>query len=252
MQNKIIQKMKKFGKIGNVIVTILLIAVLVGTVAVSAGTIYLSSLPKDSVLVTMTNNARIQVNREYFLTLWNLMTDNVTYAADKDLSGMLSGDTKITPPEDRVMQVGLAFFRNNFSSAIIHTEGNEKVIDAATEASVYKLGDAIKMLICGIIFLLSVIVSLWMLKSLFKAISKCDSPFSETVVRKMRGFGFSLIPVAVFSSAAETVASVFLSAGRNSRICVQWGVVAAFLVTTCLVTFFRYGVQLQRESDETL
>ena len=95
-------------------------------------------------------------------------------------------------------------------------------------------------------------VSFSSLRALFRALAADGSPFSEAVVRKMRAFSFALIPVAVFSSAGETLAFAFLSAGRDGGICIQWGVAAAFLITLCLATVFRYGVQLQRESDETL
>ena len=68
----------------------------------------------------------------------------------------------------------------------------------------------------------------------------------------MKCFGFSLIPIAVFSSIAETLSQGFLSAGENEGVYIQWGVILAFAVTMCLVTVFKYGVQLQQESDETL
>lgn len=72
------------------------------------------------------------------------------------------------------------------------------------------------------------------------------------LVKKMRTFGFSLLPVALFATIGETLSTAFLSAGRDTGISIQWGVLIAFAVTMCLVTVFKYGVQLQKESDETL
>ena len=91
-----------------------------------------------------------------------------------------------------------------------------------------------------------------MLKRLFAVLAKCESPFCEELVTKMKAFGFSLLPVALFATIGETLSTAFLSAGRDTGISIQWGVLIAFAVTMCLVTVFKYGVQLQKESDETL
>ena len=69
---------------------------------------------------------------------------------------------------------------------------------------------------------------------------------------KMRGFGFSLLPVAVFASAAETMLESFFTAGKSTNVSIQWGILITFVVTMALVAVFRYGVCLQKESDETL
>lgn len=91
-----------------------------------------------------------------------------------------------------------------------------------------------------------------MLQKLFKVLSVCESPFCADFVSRLRAFGYSLLPVAVFASIGDTLAIRFLSAGRNAGISVQWGILITFAVTMCLVAVFRYGVQLQKESDETL
>lgn len=94
--------------------------------------------------------------------------------------------------------------------------------------------------------------ALLMLRKLFRILSVCTSPFCEDFVSRLRMFGYSLLPVALFASIGETLAVRFLSAGGSAGISVQWGILVAFAVTMCLVTVFRYGVQLQKESEETL
>ena len=44
----------------------------------------------------------------------------------------------------------------------------------------------------------------------------------------------------------------FLTAGKSTNVSIQWGILIAFVVTMALVAVFKYGVQLQKESDETL
>ena len=83
-------------------------------------------------------------------------------------------------------------------------------------------------------------------------LTKCESPFCCEVVNRMRGFGFSLLPVAAFASIGETMLESFLTAGKITNVSIQWGILIAFVVTMSLVAVFKYGVQLQKESDETL
>lgn len=91
-----------------------------------------------------------------------------------------------------------------------------------------------------------------MLRRLFAVLTKCESPFCCEVVNRMRGFGFSLLPVAAFASIGETMLESFLTAGKSTNVSIQWGILIAFVVTMSLVAVFKYGVQLQKESDETL
>ena len=93
--------------------------------------------------------------------------------------------------------------------------------------------------------------ALWLLRRMFKVISGCETVFCEELVKKMKAFGWSLLPLAVLASVAETVARRFMAAGVTA-VYIQWGLLIAFAVTMCLAVVFRYGVKLQRESDETL
>ncbi|MDD7215231.1 MAG: DUF2975 domain-containing protein [Firmicutes bacterium] len=253
MDNTTLKKVTKFGKVGNIVATILFVVTVLVAVAVSAAAIFLSSLPEDGMVVSLKNQAKIQISSNSFPAIWNSMVDGMSYSSDESPSDIIDSDKgEIMPPENREMQINLSLFNNNFSSATIRSEGNYKMIDATTDTSVYRVQDAVRTLIFAVIFLISAAASLWMLKRFFKTIAVCETPFSEKVVKKMQAFCGSLIPVAVFASAGETAAAAFLSAGKNSGISIQWGIIAAFVVTACLVTVFRYGAQLQRESDETL
>ncbi len=252
MKTDTIKKAHRFGKLGSIITMILAIVTAIMTVAAVIATVFTASLPEDAVVVSMKNNAEISINAEKFDTFWNMLADGFSYSSSDDPSGMLSDGEKINPPEDQEMRMNISFFNNDFSSAVIRTQDGRKVIDAVTDASVYRSGDLVVVLAFIAVFLVSVVVSLWILRGLFKVIQKCETPFSEALVKKMKLFSFSLLPVAVCASIAETLSASFMSAGRDAGICIQWGVIIAFAVAMCLVTVFNYGVRLQRESDETL
>lgn len=158
----------------------------------------------------------------------------------------------ILPPENTKLETELKFFDLAYSSATIHSEGGVKVIDAASSPAEYSSSDLVEILVFGALAAASVAAALLMLRKLFRILSVCTSPFCEDFVSKLRMFGYSLLPVALFASIGETLAVRFLSADGSAGISVQWGILVAFAVTMCLVTVFRYGVQLQKESDETL
>lgn len=254
MNVKTLSNVNRFGKVGKIVMTILLIAAVIVTLLNCTAAIYTATLPKDAVNVTVTNNAEFKINEKSFSAVWSMLTEGFSYASDKDPSDMMKDDggSKILPTENTELDTDLKFFNQSYSSAAIRSEGSEKIVEAKSSPSEYRSSDLVILFIFASLFSASVAVALLMLQKLFKVLSVCESPFCTDFVSKLRTFGYSLIPVAVFASVGETLAIRFLSAGRSTGISVQWGVAVAFAVTMCLVTVFRYGVQLQKESDETL
>ena len=138
------------------------------------------------------------------------------------------------------------------ASAEIHSDETAKVMEADTSPEEYNVKDLVMVFIFLTLFSASATAALWMLRRLFAVLTRCGSPFCCEVVNRMRGFGFSLLPVAVFASIGVTMLGSFLTAGKSANVSIQWGVLIAFVVTMALVAVFKYGVQLQKESDETL
>lgn len=254
MNTKTLSKVNKFGKIGKIVMTILFVAAVIVTLLSCTAAIYSATLPNDAVSVTVTNNAEFKINENSFASIWNFLNNKFSYMADKDPSDMLKDDSnnKILPPEGKELDTELNFFNQSYSSATIRSEKGKKIIDAKSSPAEYRSSDLATLLIFATIFIAFVSVALFMLQRIFKVLSVCESPFCKDFVSKLRIFGYSLIPVAIFASIGETLAVRFLSSGKGAGVCVQWGIIVAFAVTMCLVTVFRYGVQLQKESDETL
>lgn len=94
---------------------------------------------------------------------------------------------------------------------------------------------------------------------------RCDSPFENNVIRQMSVFGWILFGNAVlealvntpnlltsskdFYSSFDYVVNVFESA--KALIFPSFSLVVS-LIVLCMVRIFRYGAQLQKQSDETL
>lgn len=253
MNPKTLANFNRFGKVGKIVMTILLVAAILATLLLGGATIYTATFPKDAVTVTVTNQAQFKIDESSFPSVWGMLADNSAYGTDQNPSSMLEdGDRKVLPPENTELNTALHFFHQSYSSATIHSKGNEKLVDATSAPAEYRSSDLVTLLLFATLFSASAAVALLMLQKLFKVLSVSPSPFCANFVSKLRTFGYSLLPVAVFASVGETLAIRFLSAGKSAGISIQWGVLITFAVTMCLVTVFRYGVQLQIESDETL
>jgi hypothetical protein len=88
------------------------------------------------------------------------------------------------------------------------------------------------------VFCTLVLIALIFGQKLAKALSVCDSPFEEKVIKAMMNFGKSLIPMAVFFVLLYGLSGV--------------GTALAVLVVILFIQIFKYGAKLQQESDETL
>ena len=253
MNSETISKFHRFGKVGKIVITVLMVIAIFGTLASCVATIFVTTLPKDALKVRVTNHAEFRINNEKFDSIWKMLGKNFTYAGDKSPEDILSDEnSKITPPENQEFEAELKFFDQSYSSAKIHSEGNTKVMEAKSSTFEYRSSDLVVVLIFLTLFVASVAAALFMLKRLFVVLTSCESPFCEELVKKMKAFAVSLLPVALFASIGQTLSTAFLSGGRDTGISIQWGVLIAFAVIMCLVTVFKYGVQLQKESDETL
>ena len=253
MDSKTLSNFHKFGKAGKIAMTVLMVIAVLATAVSCVAAIFVATLPKDALTVCVTNQAEFRINEKDFNSLWGILVESFSYAGDASPEDMLSdGRDKITPPENQVFETELSFFNQSYSSAKIYSDGNTKVIAAKSLPAEYRSTDLVSVFIFATLFAASVAAALFMLKRLFAVLAKCESPFCEELVKKMKAFGFSLLPVALFATIGETLSTAFLSAGRDTGISIQWGILIAFAVTMCLVTVFKYGVQLQKESDETL
>lgn len=254
MNAKTLAKINRFGKIGKLVMTLLLIAAILAALLCSVAAAYIVSLPKNALQVTVTDHARFQINAQNFSDLWYYLVDGVSYAAEGDPAAMLreNADSQLLPPEDTELNTELNFLNRAYTSATVHSQGSDKIIDAKSASAEYRASDLAALAVFAALVAASSAAALWALRKLFGVLSTCESPFCQDFVSRLRVFGYWLLPVAVSATLEESLARRFLSAGRTTGVAVQWGVLIAFGVTMCLVTVFRYGVQLQKESDETL
>lgn len=246
-------KFHLFGKVGKIILTVLSVIAALITLSCCIATVFIATLPKDALTVRVVEHAEYRFNEASFDTLWGLLGGSFTYAGESAPEYLLEDSgSGITPPENTKFEAELKLFQQSYTTAEIHSDGNTKVMEAESAPAEYHAKNLMTAFVFLTLFAASATAALWMLRRLFAVLTKCESPFCSEVVNKMKGFGFSLLPVAVFSSTSETMLESFLTAGKSTGVSIQGGILIAFIVTMALVAVFRYGVQLQKESDETL
>lgn len=253
MNSNTLSKFRLFGKVGKILMTILSVIAALAAVCCCTAAIFTASLPADALTVRVVEHAEFRFNETSFGALWNILGGSFTYSGEYSPEHIFAdGKSSVTPPENSKFEAELTLPDRTYASAEIHSNGNTKIMEAESAPSEYNAKSLLSVFIFAALLSAALTAALWLLRGLFAALIKCETPFCPAVVSKLKGFAFALLPAAVFASVGETMAESFLSAGRLVGIRIQWGFLIAFAVTMALAAVFKYGVQLQKESDETL
>lgn len=106
---------------------------------------------------------------------------------------------------------------------------------------------------CSILHNLGFIVSYCLLLRLANRVRLCDTPFEDEVVRRMTVFAWVLFGVSVFASCMGVATWFVFQQPANAFFSLLPSVyLVVSLIVLGLTKIFRYGAQLQKESDETL
>ncbi|MGN0658025.1 MAG: DUF2975 domain-containing protein [Emergencia sp.] len=251
MNTTTVKRINKFGRVGKIVTVVLIVIMLIGTAAAAAGSVFLSRLPEDAVSVKVAGRAEIRADENFFQKYFGLFTDGFSYSTDELSEEDLENDMTALPDEGRV-DMKMSVNGAEFSKAVMRSEDGKKILEAETGEYEYRIKDLIIVLVSAILLMLSAAAALFFLRKLFACIETCETPFSEDIVKALQRFTVSLVPVAVISSAAETLSNSLLIPGAGLDIKLDGGMIIACIVAFCLGTVFRYGAQLQKESDETL
>ncbi len=219
MKNENVAKINKLGKISRIFINIMRVIVVIGLVIVPIAGAMVMMIPNDSLKATGSGYAQIIVEDNKVLEeIVDLRFEETDF--DAKFWGM---SVKCLVNEEKDAD----------NNRVVSFEGEIK------ELSVKQIKlMAIISAFAAELFLVCVLIALSYAKKLAIALENCNSPFEEEVLRRMKGFGIAL---AVW-------AGIVLLLGGIS------GIAAVFVVLIVLlfISIFKYGAQLQQESDETL
>lgn len=214
MKNDNIKKINTIGKIARILAIIFQIASIVGFVSCIVAGCILMAVPDDSLKLNGTANAILSADKD---------SKYVRLDGENDSVSFFNGRLKI-------------------SSEKIETDDDEEALTYNIESNDVTFGD-VKLifalaLFAAAVFLIITIIPLFFGGKLAKSLEKCNSPFEENVLKSMGNFGKSLIPLGILR---------FIIFGITNL-----GTVLMICIVLMFVYIFKYGAQLQKESDELL
>lgn len=232
MKNANITKINKLGKVSRIILTIMRVACIIGVVTCLVG----------SVIVGVAFNADNNVF-------------NVTGTANAQIT--VDEHTRLMINDEKISIGGIKVFSiKDLEESDIHADALGAKIDVDVDktdgngVSVYDIkadvtADSIASIKTTIIMTLiagSAISAVMLVAVIFggklaKAIEVCESPFEENIINAMKKFGFSLIPMAVLYIIDGGI-------GLTSVVLIIAIIIFSYV--------FKYGAELQKESDETV
>ncbi|MBQ7612883.1 MAG: hypothetical protein IJU92_07425 [Spirochaetaceae bacterium] len=138
------------------------------------------------------------------------------------------------------------------SGLIKHNKNDEVILDG--EKEIHKTEERLsitnhgmsKRFIIVAIFLVYLWVVFFLISGLCKTLKKCESPFSEIIVKKLHYLAFALLPLIFVDTGSDPLSLNFIRFG----VSLPGAIIVVLMVG--LITVFRYGALLQQESDETL
>ncbi|MBQ8960544.1 MAG: hypothetical protein IJ071_04920 [Ruminococcus sp.] len=225
MKNANVSKINTLGKVSKVIVILLMIAVIAGIVGTVIGAVTMATLPEDAIQITGTTDAEVVVDESRLSALG---------------SALVKSGTLVDLPDT---DIHFDHFGTDFSLNIKETKTDNSHYSYTIDGDITKFNckafaiAGTMACLGGTLVLIASLISCIFGKKLTDALSKCQSPFEENVLKRMKAFGFSLIPFAVVSLILKGI-----------------GLLTALfaLIIILFVFVFNYGAELQRESDETV
>ena len=236
MKNKGIKGITTAGLIGYIISVLLSIAVIATMVITGIGTAGAIAIADKEIKVNMSTAIDISSTGDFLGTLNKFMKVGEV----ENLENIITEDGKTVKVDD-----------SDLSEVSAYKTENGFLVNAKTNEKVFTIKNIIVNLVATFIFLLTVEIAVHFLASLMKALRKCETPFCDSVIKSMSRFAISLIP-AVFMNML--CGGLWSSLGNRGEFGMTVNLSSVLLVAVIflLIAVFKYGAQLQQESDETL
>lgn len=231
MKQEVVAKINKFGKIGEVIANISRIVVILGAVILLAAGIFMLAMPKDLFEFDFYTGMNMDVNLD-------VIGETVTEEEVNELNSELY-NFSVEGNEMKMV---------NYN---VDHDNNVVAIEMASQpTNVFQTHKIVIFIVVETLLMVVNYITLTFIIKLCKEFKRCETPFSDGVIKRMKQVGYSMIPWAIMYPTAEAAANFMVS--NNLSISVDIGMIIMVLVVLALTNIFKYGAMLQQESDETL
>ncbi|MBQ4284011.1 MAG: DUF2975 domain-containing protein [Lachnospira sp.] len=239
MKEASINKIRNFGKIGNIVAIVAKVIIIIGIVAIIGSGIFFAVIPKDFITVDVASKATVIVDGERMGKVFGEeITDEKIDSLNQELEDEMAMDMKLN--------------NTNYAVASVSKDGNNLVVDTEVDVATFELNNLMWVAVAGLFSLIVGLVVAIFAGRLCKAFRDCETPFEENIIKKMKQLGYAMIPMAIVPSITDSLANSVMMGKVDISASVDLAVVLAIVIVFALAYVFKYGAVLQQESDETL
>lgn len=220
MKNANIKKINTLGKVSRILLIIMRVALIIGIVGCLITSVAFMAVPKTDVITADgTVSAQIKVDCKQIPSIF---IDDILDLDENDIDVDFMG-------------TGIKWLVEK------NKVGNDYIYDINGTLDVDQ-SNAVVWSIAGTMGIAAVMCAVTLIAVIFggklaKALEVCSSPFETNVIEAMKKFAFSLIPIGVIAIIANGISLV---------------TVFIVIVVIMFAFIFKYGAELQKESDETV
>ena len=230
-----LSKINKYGKIGKIITIVLSVLIGILTVVTIVGGITLKTLPDNLINFNLDNTATVSIDS-------SAVGQELTEENKEMLMNAFNSD----------LPTGLNLGAVRFELDNARFEGNTLIATSEGNVSAISLNSLGNAVLAVAVALVLTVISFIFGSRLCKAFEICESPFEANVIKKMQHFAYALLPWALYSSIPDSIMDSVLNNSLQMNLNLDLNIIFTVLVILALTIVFKYGAELQRESDETL
>lgn len=232
MTNERITKINKLGKAGRIISRIILVFTIISVVATAGVSIAAATVPADVAKVNLNGTAQIEIGQKYLDIAKNIISEVNT--------GMTE--------EGQILEIAGSEYE--YVSADI--DGDKININYTSLNNEIGVRNFAGFMASVCLECVNTLVLLCFVVALCKAIENSQSPFDENIINKMKRLAIAFIPWVLIQEFADGLQGYSFTGKFNFDLGIDLGTVLIVLIFVLLISVFRYGAQLQQQSDETL
>lgn len=220
MKNANISKINTLGKVSRILLIIMRVALIIGIVGCLIITFAFMAVPKTDVITADgTVSAQIVVDCEQ---LPSIFSGDILDLDENDIDFDFAG-----------AGVKWVVDKNQVGNDFIYDIQGSLDVDESNAV----IGGIVGTAAIGAVMCAVVLIAVIFGGKFAKTLEVCSSPFEADVIESMKKFAFSLIPIGVIAIIADGISLV---------------TVFIVIVVIMFAFIFKYGAELQKESDETV
>lgn len=231
-KEKALKSINSIGNAGTVISTVMQIFLIIGIIVVIIAGIVVMSIPGDVFEFSIRSGGSIEF----------------------DASALPKSGIKLLSykPGDSTVNVNFSFNGINYKTVNTVVDGDHVTTELEGKTNVINRSGLMIVAVAAAVILMMTMAVMIFIKKLCKSIRDCSTPFEQDVITGLERCAWMLIPWVIVCGVAKNVIESVLSGAHNLMLSISLSTVLVIVLIFGLSYIFKYGAELQTESDETL